>query len=405
VAIAWIVLSDRVVGRLFPNGEGVLLQSVKGAAFVLVTSALLYALVARRGRTLRALSDEVRATIDGMVDAVLIADERGNIIRANRAAADLLGLDSPSDLLGPVAEIVQRLELRAADGTPIPPSRGASQRALAGERVAPFDGILRRADGRDVFVSIAASPIAAAGTRPRAAVTVIRDISSARRFDELRDEFLSTAAHEFKTPLAVIKAYAQLLQKRDPAEAPGLVVIQRQVDRLNRLVQHLLDATRLRLDGQEGPRERFDLSDVAAEVVERMRRTAPAHALSLAAAPAAIVADRERIARVITSLVENAVRFSPGGGPVAARVEVRDGAALFSIEDRGLGIPLERQDRIFERFYRAHADTPNDYGGLGLGLEMSREIVQRHGGRMWFESAPGRGSTFHFSLPLAEAAP
>ena len=115
-------------------------------------------------------------------------------------------------------------------------------------------------------------------------------------------------------------------------------------------------------------------------------------------------ADRERLARVITSLVDNAVRFSPHGGPVSAQVDAREGEAIFSVEDHGLGIPAERQARIFERYYRAHAGTAQDYGGLGLGLDISREIVARHGGQMWFESTPGNGSTFHFSLPLAEEA-
>jgi signal transduction histidine kinase len=177
------------------------------------------------------------------------------------------------------------------------------------------------------------------------------------------------------------------------------------VDRLNRLVQHLLDTTRLRLDGREGQLQRFDLAALADEVIERMRASAPAHDITVSSVAVPVHADRDRIARVITSLVDNAVRFSPRGGPVCAQVDARDGEAIFSIEDHGLGIPEERQARIFERFYRAHAGTPQDYGGLGLGLDMSREIVARHGGRMWFESTPGNGSTFHFSVPLTEEPP
>jgi two-component system, OmpR family, phosphate regulon sensor histidine kinase PhoR len=297
---------------------------------------------------------------------------------------------------------VDRFQLRTISGAPLDRTRLASRRALEGERVAGYEAIARRRDGRDVFLSISASPVVVGPGGARLAVTILRDVSAARRLEELRDEFLSTAAHELKTPLAVIKAYAQLLQKRDPAEAQGLVVIQRQVDRLNRLVQHLLDATRIRLDSAEAHSERFDLGAIAQQVVERVRPSAPAHALSVrCAAPVPIVADRERIERVVTSLVENAVRFSPAGGPIAARVEARDGQAIFSVEDRGLGIPPERQARIFERFYRAHAGTAQDYGGLGLGLELSREIVVRHGGRRWFESEAGEGSTFFFSLPLA----
>ena len=120
--------------------------------------------------------------------------------------------------------------------------------------------------------------------------------------------------------------------------------------------------------------------------------------------PAPVLGDRDRIGRVLTCLVDNAVRFSPSGGDVEALVEADGGEVRVAVRDHGLGIPEDRQAHVFERYYRAHAGTPEDYGGLGLGLEMSREIVRRHGGRMWFESAAGAGSTFHFSLPLAQEA-
>jgi signal transduction histidine kinase len=401
-AITWIVLSDRVATALGGAQRSLTYQTAKGALFVVVTSTLLYVLVDRRERTLRELSRLVRATVEGMSDALLVVDQRLHVVDANRAAVELLGVERRDELLVPVDALIARFALRDPSGAPLDRTWGATRRALAGERVATREVIARRVDRRDVFLSITASPVALGAGRPRFAVLDLRDVSAARRLEELRDEFLSTAAHELKTPLAVIKAYAQLLQKRESAAAQGLVVIQRQVDRLNVLVQDLLDTSRLRLETGERHRERFDLAAVAREVVDRARPSAPAHALSVrCAAPAPILGERERIARVVSSLVENAIRFSPGGGPVAARVEARDGQAIFSVEDRGLGIPAERQARIFERFYRAHAGTPQDYSGLGLGLEMSREIVLRHGGRMWFESAQGEGSTFHFSLPLA----
>lgn len=397
VATAWITASDRFVELV--GGAPHRFQTVKGLGFVVITSILLYALMARRERTLQSAGTELRATIDSMLDGVLLVDAGGHVVEANRAAAELLGLPSRNDLVGPLSRWTERFQLRFLDGSPIPFDLAAA-RATGGEAIPPFDAIARRADGRDVFVSVAASPVLGADGKGRVAVAVLRDVSASRRLDEIRDEFLSTAAHEFKTPLAVVKAYAQLLQKRDPSEAQALVVIQRQVDRLNRLVQHLLDTTRLRLDG-DAPRERFDLAAVAGDVVERMRYSSPAHAFTVAAASAPVVGDKERIARAMTSLLENAVRFSPAGGPVAVHVETRGEEAVFSVEDRGVGIAPERQPRLFERFYRAHAGTPEDYGGLGLGLEMSREIVQRHGGRMWFVSEQGKGSTFHFAVPLA----
>jgi two-component system, OmpR family, phosphate regulon sensor histidine kinase PhoR len=404
LSITWIAFSDRALSAFVPDPRHwQLAQTLKGALFVVVTSALLFLLIRRSERGLKALGSEVRATFDSMADAVLVVDADRRIVEANRAALALFGVASKDELLGPLEAWGRRFELRGPDGSPMALDRYASVRALSGELHARYDGVIRSADGKDVFVSVSSSPVERAGGASLA-VTILRDVSAARRLDEIREEFLSTAAHEFKTPLAVIKAYSQLMERREPDEAQALSVIQRQVDRLTRLVQHLLDTSRLRLDGSEGRRERFDLGALAAEVVDRMRPAAPAHELRLEARPAFVLADRDRIGRVLTSLLDNAVRFSPDGGPVEARVEADDGVVTVSIRDRGLGIAPERQAHLFERYYRAHAGTPVDYGGLGLGLEVSREIVRRHGGRMWFESAPGVGSTFRFSLPLAAGA-
>ncbi len=399
---AWIAFSDAAVRALFPDPRAhELAQTLKGGVFIAVTSALLFVLIRRGERGLRGLSAEARATVDSMADAVLIVDEAARIVEANRAAVALLGASSKEDLLGPLEAWGRRYQLRSPDGTVLPFDRYASVRALSGEPNPRYGAMLRRADGADVFVSVSASRIERT-EGGQLAVAVLRDETQRRRLDEQRDEFLSTAAHEFKTPLAVIKAHAQLMRRRDRSEAVALAAIERQVNRLSRLVQQMLDASRLRLDGGHGRLERFDLSALAGEVVDGMRRAAPRHALRVrAGAPAPVLGDRDRIGRVLTCLVDNAVRFSPSGGDVEASVDARDGEVTVAVRDQGVGIPADRQAQVFERFYRAHAGTAHDYGGLGVGLDLAREIVRRHGGRIWFESAPGTGSTFHVSLPAA----
>lgn len=399
VSVAWIAFSDRVVEAMVPDAtRGARVQTLKGAAFVLLTSLLLSVLMRRSGAGLLARDAEVRATVDSMADAVLLVDRRERIVEANRAAVDLYGVERKDDLLLPLREWGSRFRLRYADGTPVPYERYATVRAIHGERVPGYDGIIQRTDGRDVYVNVAAAPVE--GSTPGLAVAVLRDVSAARRLDETRDEFLSTAAHELKTPLAVIKAYAQMVQRRQPSEAPALTVVQRQVDRLDRMVQDLLDTSRLRLESPHYAKERVDVAALVSEVVSRAAPAAPRHALTVdAPAPAPVMADRARIARVLTNLLDNAVRFSPSGGPVVVSVAARPAEVEVAVRDRGLGIPAEKQPRIFERFFRAHAGTPHDYGGLGVGLEVSREIVARHGGRIWFESADGAGTTFHFTLP------
>lgn len=402
LGFAWIALSDRLVAALSPDPMVHLrLQTAKGSLFVLLTAALLFALIRRSERGIRALAAEVRATVDSMVDGVLLVDQRSRIVEANRAAVLVLGATSKQEILGPVEAWGRRFDLRTPDGAPVPPGGSVVVRVLAGEPVAQAEALVRRLDGRDVFLSIAASRVVRPH-RPPLAVAVLRDVSATRLLGEMREEFLATAAHEFKTPLAVIKAYAQLMARREPAEQRALGVIQRQVDRLSRLVQHILDSSRLRVDTGSARCDRFDLAALARDVVDRMRASAPAHDLEVHADCAVpVVADRERIERVITCLVDNAVRFSPGGGPIRMRIAATEGEARVSVADEGVGIPPDRQPQIFERYFRAHAGTPHDYGGLGIGLEMSREVVERQGGRMWFESTPGAGSTFHFGLPLS----
>ena len=401
--LLWVLFSDRALTALVRDvALRDTLQSVKGGAFIALTSLLLFALVRRGQRGALSVGNEVRGAVESLPDAVLIVDGDERVVEVNQAALELCGAPSKDALLGSVEAFARRVQLRFLEGPPVQGDQLASRRALRGEH-ASYEAVLRRLDGgRDAFVSVSAAPVQAGG-RAGLAVVVMRDVSAARRVDETRDEFLATAAHELKTPLAVIKAYAQLVQRRAPAEAPALAVVQRQVERMTRMVQHLLDSSRLRLETAAGRTERIDLVALAAETIERFRASAPEHVFSLHGGEGEILVegDRERLARVLQSLLDNAVRFSPRGGPVVATVSVQEAAAVVSVRDQGVGIPADRQARVFERYYRAHAGTADDYGGLGLSLDMSREIVGRLGGRMWFDSAQGEGSTFCFSVPLA----
>ncbi len=401
----WILFSDRVLEVLVPEGPLQReLQTVKGWFFVLATAALLNVLMTRLATELRQRDERIRATIESMPDAVLVVDARGRIVEVNRAAVELMGASGEAELLVPAAALAERLQMRRPDGSPLLAQDFASLRALRGETLRGYEAVLRRPDGQEVYVGVTASPVRGrAGERPGLAVAVVRDLSELRRFEEMREDFLATAAHEFKTPLAVIKAQAQLLQRRGESDPHGLQVLNRQVERLSRLTHQLLELSRLRLGGPELRRETYDLGEQVAEVLARLQSLAAGHRLTLSRRePAPVYADRERMEQVLVNLVDNAVKFSPGGSDVEASVARQGGEVQVSVRDRGLGIPHDKQARIFERYYRAHAGTSEDYGGIGVGLDMSREIVSRHGGRMWFESEPGAGSVFSFTLPLAE---
>ncbi|MFY0524209.1 sensor histidine kinase [Archangium gephyra] len=241
-------------------------------------------------------------------------------------------------------------------------------------------------------------------------MVVLRDLTALKRLERMRDEFISTAAHELRTPITTIKGYAQLLDRwtpggHDPREGKAFRILNRQSDRLTQLVQELLEVSRLQLGRLALRRQRFELGELVADVLERMQGVSSRHRLVLHQEGRVFVdADRERIDQVLVNLFDNAIKYSPEGGDIEVRVSARDGSGVVSIRDPGMGIPKERQGQLFERFYRAHAGLETDRGGMGIGLHLSEQIVQRHGGRIWFESEAGRGSTFSFSLEMAPQA-
>jgi PAS domain S-box-containing protein len=408
VGAAWILFSDRVLEFLVPEPSvRDQLQTAKGAAYVLATAALLYVLIVRARARQVARELERRIVLDSIADAILVVDRSGTVIDLNAAARRVAGVPERSSPGMPLADILERARFRHLDGRPLAVEESATWRALQGETVAALECTMEGPEGRTIFVNVAASPVGVSrGATPPRAVAVIRDVTEMRRFEQAREEFLATAAHELKTPLAVVKAYAQLMKRRGQGDPSALLVIERQTDRLARIVQQLLEVSRFRSGvGVELRRERFDLGDLATDVAGRMRAVTVDAVRVERPDAIPVLGDPDRIAQVMLNLLENAIRFSPLGGEVAIAVRREDRDAVVSVRDHGVGIPAERQDRIFERFYRAHAGTSQDYGGLGLGLDVSREIVARHGGRMWFESEQGEGSTFSFSLPLAAEEP
>jgi signal transduction histidine kinase len=296
--------------------------------------------------------------------------------------------------------------VRFPDGRAITSEDMATIRALGGETVARFEHILySQTQKRDLHVLSSASPITDSRGRVHGAVTVIRDVTQLYELDRLKDQFISVAAHELKTPIAIMKGYSQALL-RTSMDLPStchkmLDAIDRGADRINRVVNELLDVSRLYEGHLDLTLERIDLLELVEETVGHFAVNATRHSFRVnEAVPIVLQGDRDRISQVLTNLVDNAIRYSPQGGLVEVNVSSNGQEAFVSVKDQGVGIPRDKQKRIFERFYRAHTGTPYDYGGMGVGLYISREIVQRHGGRMWFESAEGEGSTLHFALPL-----
>ncbi|MHB8875927.1 MAG: sensor histidine kinase [Myxococcaceae bacterium] len=224
----------------------------------------------------------------------------------------------------------------------------------------------------------------------------------------VRDDFLSVASHELKTPLATLALglqWAMLrLARGEPVDKGALERADRQIKRLTALINDLLDASRIqagRLVLQAVP---VPYSALVRGAVAAFRAAHADRSFELLEAEADLMVkgDVSRLEQVLTNLLDNAVKYSPAGGTVRVELKLRENRALLSVTDAGIGIGKADQERLFTRFFRAAPQTLGRYGGLGLGLYISRDIVERHGGRIWVESELGRGSTFFVSLPLLE---
>jgi PAS domain S-box-containing protein len=343
------------------------------------------------------------AVVNTIQEAVFVLDSDGTIVQANPLGERII------EYAGGGINLAERLELvefRDEQGRLIPADRTGGRRSLSGEIVREINHLVFKRTGVRKSFRITTAPMRN-GDRIHSVVVVLADVTEEVAFDRLKREVLAALAHEFKTPVAIIKGYAQHMSKRpdaNAAERPMLDAIERASNRLQRLVDDLVEVSGISLGRLLLHREPIELTEMLRSVVRWAAPAATHHRLVVNAPEAVWVsADLPRLEQAVRRLVDNAIRYSPPGD-VEINVALSDKCVVISVRDRGIGIPANQKSRIFELFFRAHAGTPHDVGGLGIGLFMAREITIRHGGAMWFESEEGKGSTFYMRLPRAEAA-
>ena len=260
-------------------------------------------------------------------------------------------------------------------------------------------------DGREgeLWLSLTAAEF------PHGTVYAFRDLTDERAVEQLKSDFVSTVSHELRTPLAAIYGAAMTLQRGDvelneAQEAGMLGVIAGESERLARIVNDILLASRLDSGAETVEIGRTDATELARAVLAAAEAHLPSDVELALVAPEPgpqVAADPDGLRQVLVNLVENAVKYSPNGGRVELELTPENGRVRFAVSDCGLGIPASEHERIFEKFFRLDPNLSRGVGGTGLGLYISREIVRRMGGRIKVESEPGRGSTFSFELPLA----
>jgi two-component system phosphate regulon sensor histidine kinase PhoR len=239
-------------------------------------------------------------------------------------------------------------------------------------------------------------------------VAVVRDVTMLRQAERLRRELTANVSHELRTPLTSIKGFAETLLGGAMADEATcrrfLTIIDNEASRLMKLVDDLMDLSRLESHAVAMEPAPVRLDDLVGEAIGRMRVQAERRSVTLrpaSLAPETVMADRDRILQVLTNLLDNAIKFTPEGGAVEVSVRRENGGAALTISDSGRGIPEEDLPRIFERFYRVERSRSREEGGTGLGLAIAKHIVDAHGGRISAHSRPGGGSVFTVVLPGA----
>jgi signal transduction histidine kinase/putative methionine-R-sulfoxide reductase with GAF domain len=348
-------------------------------------------------------------TIEHLPVVVSVINNRGEVLNLNaagRAFAVSMGRDGSTDWRTALSE----LRYHYADGRPIPPMELPVVQAFAGQTPAPLEMILSNPDGskRLSVMGVAAPLSRAADGTVEAVVAGFQDVTALRELADAKDRFLRVASHELRSPITSLRATTSLLEMDPTAitdekrRATMLQRIQRQVDRLIKLVEQLIDSARL--NAKEVPIHPVacDLVELARESIALARSDGPDRQITLCGDdPLVGQWDPLRIEQVLTNLILNACRYSPADREIIVRARADGALAVLEVIDRGIGIPEDQIDKMFSPFFRASNAVLLHRGGLGLGLHIASELVRRHGGQIRVASHLNEGSTFTVELPRA----
>jgi len=342
-------------------------------------------------RAVAAEREQAANVLDAVGDGIFLVDGNGTVRLWNRAAALVTGREADEVCDAPVTRAFPEWEALVAR-IPLAEHGAAARGATLPARVGT----------RDLWLSFVAVRSA------DGIVYAFRDLTGERRLEEEKSDFIATISHELRTPMAAVYGAAQTLLSRDSeltAEQKHemLEMVTTQAARLGQITEAVLLATQLDRGTLTVEREAVDLGELARSTVEAMRPQLPPSAeVDVDVAPEVGTASgaRDRIQQVLVNLLDNAVKYG-GEGRVIVRVEPANGVVRILVADSGPGIPFAEQQRIFEKFYRSGAELTRTHGGTGLGLYISRELVQRMGGRLDVRSSPGAGATFVVELPRA----
>lgn len=336
--------------------------------------------------------------LDALTDPVILIDSRKVVVRANSAAHKVwagLANDIPLSFTLRMPDLIEAVDHVLA--------RGGSQSGELIER-SPVERVYH-------FDVTGLSNSAKRGERGiAAAILIFRDLTEAKRLDQMRADFVANASHELRTPLASLLGFIETLQgpaKNDPAALTRFLDIMRtQAKRMAHLIDDLLSLSRVEMSQHRQPVDHVDLDLVIRQIADTLKPMADdrgiAIALDLPDGASLVQGDRDELLRVVENLLENAIKYGRTNGHVTVALKRHADSHCISVIDDGVGIPAEHLPRLTERFYRVNISASRESGGTGLGLAIVKHIVNRHRGRLTIESEPDQGSTFKITLPALE---
>jgi len=376
--------------RSFGDDDQRLLSLFASQAAIALENANLYRMMAEDQR-------RTEAMLFSITDGVIAVNNEARIILVNSAAERILNLP-------PFPYIEQR---HVKEVIRVPDLANLFLRSLNSGREMAEE--IRLEGPERKILEVETSLIEAEPGKSLGIIAIIRDVTTLRELEQAKSDFVSTVSHELRTPLTSIKAYTATLRRRDvnfdeETRQQFLGVIEEETDRLTRLISDLLDMSRIESGRMELKKRDFDLVKLAEIVVGKMESQSARHELVLIpeCESAKVHADPDKIEQVLVNLLDNAIKYSPQGGEVEVNIGRHRHMIRCSVTDHGVGIPAEHLPHIFEKFHRVDNRSTREVYGTGLGLYVSKSIVEAHGGNIWVESEPGKGSTFHFTLPLLQ---
>ena len=403
-----VIYVFRSRGGTFSANDRQVLASFADQAAIAVHNARLYQQLTHEKRRLNAI-------IQNSADGVMILDTQRRIRVFNRALEEMTGWAAAEALGQPCSHV---LALKDRQGKDICEAICPLLHPEPPEERLYVEGDIKRPDkllprgvpappaGSVVTVGITYSPLYDREGRLVSVIANVRDITRFREAEEMKSTFVSVISHELKSPVSIIKGYADTLRREDAqwdadTLSQGLAIIAEESDRLNRLINNLLDASRLQASAFKLELSYLQVDKLAEKVTAKFRTQSDEHMFTLDFPSdfPAVQADIERLRQVLTNLLSNAIKYSPRGGLIRTGGWADDDWVYVAVSDEGIGIPRSEQERIFERFYRAESPLSRRTEGAGLGLYLCKEVIEAHGGKIWVQSEPGRGAKFIFKLP------